>query len=135
MSGQTGRFRRADRLRNRRDYQRVSRRGRRVAGPYFVLLAAPGGSDRTRLGVTVSRKVGNAVERNYVKRRVREWFRRARGPSGRLGEAGAGRDLVVIARRGAAQLEGRRMAAVLGEAVHRLEEIRRPGSDQRERVR
>ena len=53
---------------------------------------------RARLGVTVSRKVGNAVVRNRVKRRIREWFRRD-------GQAlVAGRDVVVIARSSAAQL-------------------------------
>jgi ribonuclease P protein component len=53
-----------------------------------------------RLGVTVSRRVGNAVVRNSVKRRIREWFRRV----GR--ERMAGRDVVVIARPGAARLGG-----------------------------
>lgn len=132
MTGQTGRLRRADRLRKRRDFQRVSRRGRRVAGPYFVLLSAPGGSDRTRLGLTVSRKVGNAVERNYVKRRVREWFRNARC---QLGQDAVRRDLVVIARRGAAQLEGRRIAAVLAEAARQLAASRSREGSRRESTR
>ena len=55
---------------------------------------------RSRLGVTVSRRIGNAVARNRVKRRVRECFRkviRDRLP--------AGTSIVVIARGGAAALE------------------------------
>jgi len=48
------------------------------------------------LGLTVSKKVGKAVERNRVKRRIREWFRRNRAALPRDAE------LVVIARRGAA---------------------------------
>ena len=50
------------------------------------------------LGLTVSKKVGTAVERNQVKRRIREWFRHNRGAF--LGNAA----VVVIARRGAAVL-------------------------------
>jgi ribonuclease P protein component len=49
------------------------------------------------LGVTVSKKVGNAVERNLVKRRLREWFRLHR-------ESLPREDFVVIARRGAPTL-------------------------------
>jgi ribonuclease P protein component len=50
------------------------------------------------LGVTVSRKVGNAVQRNRVKRRIREWFRHHRGA---LPPTAV---VVVIAREGAAEL-------------------------------
>lgn len=50
----------------------------------------------SRLGITTSRKVGNAVTRNRIKRRVREWFRQEHAyfPEGM--------DVVVIARRAAA---------------------------------
>jgi ribonuclease P protein component len=50
------------------------------------------------LGVTVSKKVGTAVERNRVKRRIREWFRQNRGALPRNAA------VVVIARRGAAEI-------------------------------
>ena len=50
------------------------------------------------LGLTVSKKVGTAVERNRVKRRIREWFRRSRAALPQNLE------LVVIARRGAAEI-------------------------------
>jgi ribonuclease P protein component len=48
-----------------------------------------------RLGITASRRVGGAVQRNLVKRRIREWFRQSKGT------LPADLDLVVIARRGA----------------------------------
>lgn len=51
-----------------------------------------GDGGRTRLGITVTRRVGNAVRRNRIKRLVREWFRQ-RGDG--LGAC----DLVVIAKR------------------------------------
>lgn len=63
----------------------------------FTLEVTPN-AIATRLGLVVSRRVGGAVVRNRVKRRVREWFRtdRARMP--------AAVDLVVIARTGAGAL-------------------------------
>lgn len=98
----TGRFQRADRLRSPRDFRRVSREGRRRRSPHFVMLVAPKRLEVEReapaLGLTVSRKVGRAVRRNRVKRRVREWFRHHRG------ELPPRSDVVVIARPGAAEL-------------------------------
>jgi ribonuclease P protein component len=88
---ETGRLPRWERLRSSRDFARVVRSGRRLASREFVVLIAPTrvqtghrtswSTERIavrRLGVTVSRKVGNAVVRNQVKRAVREWFRRSR---------------------------------------------------------
>jgi ribonuclease P protein component len=69
---------RAGRLPNRRDFLRVQG-GQRCVMPGFVLQAAPTPADRpeaaARVGYTVSRKVGNAVERNRVRRRLREIVR------------------------------------------------------------
>lgn len=95
------RLRRCDRLRERRDFQRVSRDGIRANSASFVVLAAPSraAAPACRLGVTASRRVGNAVQRNRVKRRIREWFRCHRD------ELPGGRDIVVIARQGAAALD------------------------------
>lgn len=69
------------------------------------MLWVPRGVEATygadRLGLTVSRRVGGAVVRNRVKRRIREWFRsRCELPSPAL-------DLVVIARPSARQLDAR----------------------------
>ena len=90
---------RGARLRDPRDFQRVNRRGVRRAGSYFVAVIAPARRDATvKLGLAVSRQVGNAVARNRVKRLVREWFRRSR-PA-----LPTGTDWVVIARKGAAEL-------------------------------
>ena len=66
-------FGKQDRLTRRPDFERVKRRGRRLVGRYICidLLQAKA----LKLGVTVSTKYGNAVERNRFKRLVRESFR------------------------------------------------------------
>jgi ribonuclease P protein component len=110
MAAETGRFRRSDRLRVSRDYQRVAAQGDRFASSEFVMLVAPAGptpTARLRLGITASRKVGNAVVRNRIKRAVREWFRRCRD---RIDVGGNGLDVVVIARREAAKLDANDIA-------------------------
>ena len=45
--------------------------------PHFVLLVLENSVKNSRLGITVTRKVGNAVERNRLKRVVREFFRKS----------------------------------------------------------
>ncbi len=63
-------------LKSSAEFRRVSREGRRWAGPAFVMqLLKKNDDENFRLGLTVSRKVGNAVTRNRAKRRLREMVR------------------------------------------------------------
>lgn len=90
------------RLRKRREFLRVQRKGRKLQLEHFLVFAAPLEASAehqadlppTRLGITVTRKVGNAVTRNRIKRLVREAFRR-----NRVSFPG-GYDVVFIAKRG-----------------------------------
>lgn len=109
-------FARRDRVVHRRDFLRAQSQARRVHTPHFVLMAAPVAGGRLRLGVTVSRRVGDAVRRNRVKRLVREVFRRNRTlfPSAC--------DVVVVARAGAADLD---YAAVRSEVTAAQAALRR----------
>ena len=64
-----------DRLRRRSDFLRVYDGGRRVPGREFILFYLSGRTDRHRLGLTVPGRLGIAVKRNQVKRRLRAIFR------------------------------------------------------------
>lgn len=67
---------RAERLRKRSDFLRCYRKGRRGHGALAVLYSAPNDLEHPRMGMTVSKKVGGAVLRVRLKRRIREIFRR-----------------------------------------------------------
>ena len=90
-----------DRLHRSAEFIRLQRSGLRFQTGHFVLYAGilETEPERSRLGVTVSRRIGNAVIRNRVKRRVREIF------CGRIRDSLAkGTSIVVIARAGAGSL-------------------------------
>lgn len=65
-------FPKHNRIRKSRDFKKVGQGAKRKENKFFTLLYKPG---RTRLGITVSTKVGNSPQRNYLKRSVREFFR------------------------------------------------------------
>jgi ribonuclease P protein component len=110
----------ADRLHRSAEFLRLQRNGVRIESAHFVLYAGKledegGLPGRSRLGVTVSRRIGNAVVRNRVKRRVREIFR------GRIrGAIPAGVSIVVIARAGAGLLASAAISVELATAARNL---------------
>ncbi len=71
-------FTKADRVLKQSEYFRLSRFGKKIQDKHFVAVFAPGRFQRTRLGITVTRKVGNATTRNRIKRFLREYFRQNR---------------------------------------------------------
>ena len=83
----------AQRLRSSRQFEAVYSRGTRVHNSTLVLYGLLNNLGYPRLGITVSRKIGKAVVRNRVKRRIREIFRT------RLQASRPGIDLVVNAKR------------------------------------
>ncbi|WP_075081818.1 ribonuclease P protein component [Mariniblastus fucicola] len=90
-------YTKAQRLLSRQDFDRVYQRDHFAADDVLVIRATRRHSpaDQSRLGLAVSKKVGNAVVRNRWKRRIREAFR------GQQHELPAGMDIVVRPRKGA----------------------------------
>ena len=77
----------------RSDFQRATGVGVKLVSRHFLIFIFDrGDAGPTRLGITVTRKVGNAVRRNRIKRLVREWFRLRTYDLGSC-------DLVLIAKR------------------------------------
>jgi ribonuclease P protein component len=71
-------FTKEDRLLKRSDFLRLSKNGKRIQNRYFIVYISRNDNQRCRLGLTVTRKVGNAVARNRIKRIAREYFRQNR---------------------------------------------------------
>lgn len=70
------RFPKRFRILIRRDFLRIQGQGQRVHGRRLVFQFQPARTPVCRLGITVSKKVGDSVERNQIKRWIREVFRR-----------------------------------------------------------
>ena len=85
------------RIRRSSDYERTWQEGQRYHTAHFVVIVNPG-RELSRLGITVSRKVGNAVCRNKFKRWIRDLFRK------NYGQFGFVADISIIAKRHAARL-------------------------------
>lgn len=89
----TGRPRRPQRLRKRAEFLAV-RRGERRRGPLFTLeVFDRGDGDPPRIGFTVTKKTGNAVQRNRIRRRLREAVRLHAAA-----DMAPGKDYVIVAR-------------------------------------
>jgi len=119
-------FPKSVRLRRRRQFLAVQRGGRRLTTEHFLVHARSNGGRPTRLGVTVSKKVGNAVVRNRVKRLCREAFRR------NLERLPGGLDVVMVARHGR-PVDG--YAEVVNEMLDAVARLKSGGGGRKRRRR
>jgi len=88
------RFEKSRRLLKRGEFRLTYESGRKLHGPLFTAFVREGTSDGTRVGLTVTRKVGMSVERNRCRRLLREAFRRNQALS-----TGAPFDIVINVKR------------------------------------
>ena len=79
-------------LKKNRDFQNVYKKGKSYANRYLVMYVLENDTDRNRLGISVSKKVGNSVIRHHVTRLIRESYRLQEDMFN------SGLDIVVIAR-------------------------------------
>jgi ribonuclease P protein component len=111
------RNRQVERLKTRSAF-RAAASGRRISRPGFVLQALKTGHDGARsprFGFTVTKKIGNAVVRNRIRRRLKEAVRVAGAENG---EKGA--DYVLVGRRAALSLEFDRLVTDLLSGITQL---------------
>lgn len=102
-------------------FRRVYSRGKSAADSRLVLYVRGNGQKGNRLGFTVSTKVGHAVVRNRVRRRLREIYR--------LHEEGVvgGRDVIVVARTRAASSDYRQLEKSFLKLADKLELLKKEG--------
>jgi ribonuclease P protein component len=105
-------------LRKRREFLSVQRRGQRVHGQLQVVIAAASRTPGPRLGVTASKKVGNAVQRNRTKRLIRDAFRHLRT------DVPSWLEIVVVARKSMVDSSQQAVLAELQKCIDRaIQEI------------
>ena len=124
----TDRFPPERRVKSRSDFVRLQSGSRRVHTPHFVILLGLRDAGETRVGITVTRKIGCSVERNRVRRLVREVVRK------NLALFPIGHDVIFIGRSGSPGLD---YATVLAEvegargAMHAVAEKNRRANVRR----
>ncbi|MDO5424276.1 MAG: ribonuclease P protein component [Eubacteriales bacterium] len=96
-------------LKKNRDFQTVYKNGTSKANRYLVMYVKKNGTDRNRIGISVSKKVGNSVVRHTLTRLIRESYRLNEGTFL------PGYDFVVIARGTA---KGKRYAEIESALLH-----------------
>lgn len=108
------RFKKSDRILKRFEFIELSNSGRAFQDRFFIVAFKPGLGKSARLGITVPKRVGNAVKRNRVKRLVREIFRSKRD------KITASMDINVIAKKTAADISFAQAGASLENLFGRL---------------
>jgi ribonuclease P protein component len=106
-----------ERLRQRADFLAAATGTKAPAAGFVLQVRARGEDGPARVGFTCSKKVGNAIERNRVRRRLREIVRASGAARMRPGH-----DYVVVGRRAALTLPFRRMTEDFDGALRRIHE-------------
>jgi ribonuclease P protein component len=110
-------FPKSARLLARKEFLLLQNHGKRRHCPHFVLLLSPAKGERSRLGVTVTRRFGNAVQRNRMKRLLREFFRANKE------KIVPPQDILIIPRIGAHRLTLNLITKEIGKALSLAEHV------------
>ena len=110
------------RLTSPRDFAALRSHGRAWSGKLLVLVARPNSLETSRVGLSVSKRVGKAVVRNLVKRRLREAARRL--------ELREGWDILLIARKGAGDTDFHTLERSLKSLCARARLVARPPGEE-----
>ncbi len=101
-----------NRLRQKRDFKRLYNRGKSQANNFFVIYWRKNGQKDSRIGFSISKKLGKAVQRNLLKRRCKMAARTL------LDEFLPGYDYVFIVRANAAGAEYAQIAKQMAKAIN-----------------
>jgi ribonuclease P protein component len=104
----------SDRILKRREFIALAKSGRRIQNEHFIANFSPNQLGRSRIGITVTKKVGPAVKRNRIKRLVREYFRLSRH------QLAGHWDINVIAKRQTADFSSEKTFRSLTNIVERI---------------
>jgi len=115
-------LRREERLRREADFEIIAKEGVRRHTKNFLIIARRNDRGFSRLGAVAGKKIGNAVERNRVKRLVREFFRRNKD------KLPPSTDYVIVGKKGAQDLQYAHVVTELSALVEpRMEDGHRSG--------
>lgn len=97
-------------------FEKVYKEGNKYFDDLFVLYALPNNTEEVRIGLTVSRKIGKSVQRNRIKRLIRESIRLTEDIS-------PGNDIVIIARKASTELKCQQVKNSLNQLLRRAKLI------------
>ncbi|MDD3669096.1 MAG: ribonuclease P protein component [Alphaproteobacteria bacterium] len=108
-------MRTTERLKKRRQFLALTHQGRRIVGTGLVMQYLPNRLPAARVGFTITKKIGGAVVRNRIRRRLREAVRLSAGFA-----ALGGCDIAIIARRDILEMTFDQIRAELEKMVRQI---------------
>jgi ribonuclease P protein component len=116
-------FSQEEKILKRKDFSTAYNFGKRLSSSNFIVYLYPNPNGTRRLGITVGKKIGNAVHRNRIKRLLREFFRLNKD---RLPE---GQDFVIVSRRDASDKKFEEVKQELERLLISAEAVRDTAGD------
>ncbi|GAA0334604.1 ribonuclease P protein component [Bacillus carboniphilus] len=114
------------RVKKNEDFQVIFKKGKSVANRQFVLYSLKKEQqDHFRIGISVSKKLGNAVKRNYIKRCIRKFFQDYQD------HLLAGHDYLVIARKPTSEMDFAEMEKSLIHVTRLGKVLRKPTNESK----